>query len=54
MRVFTSSSAFPNPQPLDERFEFLDAYWQRWQQRPAFRAAYADRQSGIPALDNQG
>ena len=38
--------------PLDERFEFLDAYWQRWQQRPAFKAAYADRNSGIPEIDN--
>jgi hypothetical protein len=41
-----------NATPLDERFEFLDAYWKRWQQRPSFKAAYADRQSGIPELDN--
>jgi glutathione S-transferase len=47
-------SKYPvNATPLDERFEFLDAYWQRWQQRPGFQAAYADRQSGIPALDNR-
>jgi glutathione S-transferase len=47
-------SKFPvNATPLDERFEFLDAYWQRWQQRPSFQAAYADRRSGIPELDNQ-
>jgi glutathione S-transferase len=46
-------SKFPvNATPLDERFEFLDAYWKRWQQRPSFKAAYADRQSGIPELDN--
>jgi glutathione S-transferase len=37
--------------PLDERFEFLDAHWQRWQQRPAVRTAYADGNSGIPAID---
>jgi glutathione S-transferase len=47
-------SKFPvNATPLDERFEFLDAYWQCWQQRRSFQAAYADRQSGIPDLDNQ-
>jgi glutathione S-transferase len=47
-------SKFPvNATPLDERFEFLDAYWQRWQQRPSFQAAYADRSSGIPELDNK-
>jgi glutathione S-transferase len=46
-------SKFPvNATPLDERFEFLDAYCKRWQQRPSFKAAYADRQSGIPELDN--
>ena len=37
---------------LDERFEFLDAYWKRWQARPSFQAAYADGQSGIPELDS--
>jgi glutathione S-transferase len=47
-------SKFPvNATPLDERFEFLNAYWQRWQQRPSFQAAYADRSSGIPELDNK-
>ena len=40
-----------NATPLDERFEHLDAYWKRWQLRSAFRAAYADGQSGVPALD---
>lgn len=45
-------SKFPvNATPLDERFEFLDAYWQRWAKRPSFQAAYADRNSGIPELD---
>jgi glutathione S-transferase len=33
--------------PLDERFEYLDAYWRRWQARPGFRAAYADGRSGV-------
>ena len=47
-------SKFPvNATPLDERFEFLDAYWKRWQQRPSFQAAYADGQSGIAELDAQ-
>jgi glutathione S-transferase len=46
-------SKFPvNATPLDERFEFLDAYWQRWTKRPSFQAAYADRNSGIPELDS--
>ncbi len=45
-------SKFPvNATPLDERFEFLDAYWKRWQQRPSFRTAYADGQSGVAELD---
>jgi glutathione S-transferase len=48
-------SKYPvNATPLDERFEFMDAYWQRWQQRrPGFQATYADRQSGIAALDHK-
>jgi glutathione S-transferase len=46
-------SKFPvNATPLDERFEHLDAFWQRWQRRPSFQAAYADRNSGVPELDN--
>ncbi|KMO13617.1 glutathione S-transferase family protein [Methylobacterium platani] len=45
-------SKFPvNATPLDERFEHLDAFWRRWQMRPAFRAAYADRNSGVAELD---
>ena len=48
-------SKFPvNATPLDERFEYLDAYWQRWQRRPSFQAAYADRNSGVAELDGQG
>jgi glutathione S-transferase len=47
-------SKFPiNATPLDERFEHLDAFWQRWQLRPSFQAAYADRNSGVPELDNR-
>jgi len=42
-----------NATPLDERFEHIDAFWQRWQRRPAFLAAYADRNSGVPELDNR-
>jgi glutathione S-transferase len=46
-------SKFPiNATPLDERFEHVDAYWQRWQQRPSFKAAYADRNSGVPEIDS--
>jgi len=32
----------PNETPLDERFEYLDRYWQRWKGRGAFRLAYRD------------
>ena len=47
-------SKFPvNATPLDERFEFLDAFWKRWQGRPSFQAAYADGQSGVPELDSR-
>jgi glutathione S-transferase len=53
LAVAIAFSKFPvNATPLDERFEFLDAYWKRWQQRPSFKAAYADRNRGIPELDN--
>jgi len=46
-------SKFPvNATPLDERFEFLDACWRRWQQRLSFKAAYADGQSGVAELDD--
>ena len=45
-------SKFPvNATPLDERFEHVDAYWQRWQGRAAFQAAYSDGSSGVPELD---
>jgi glutathione S-transferase len=37
--------------PLDERFEHIEAFWKRWLQRPTFQAAYADRNSGVRALD---
>ena len=39
--------------PLDERYEHIDTFWQRWQRRPTFLAAYADRSSGVPELDNR-
>lgn len=32
----------PNETPLDERFEHLDRYWQRWKGRASFRLAYRD------------
>ena len=54
MATAIAFSKFPvNATPLDERFEHIDAFWQRWQRRPAFLAAYADRNSGVPELDNQ-
>ena len=44
-------SKFPvNATPLDERFEFLEAIWKRWQARPSFQAAYADGGSGLEEL----
>jgi glutathione S-transferase len=44
-------SKFPvNATPLDERFEHLDAIWQRWQQRPSFQKAYSDGGSGLDEL----
>jgi glutathione S-transferase len=47
-------SKFPvNATPLDERFEHIDAFWQRWMRRPTFLAAYADRNSGVPELDSR-
>lgn len=40
----------PNETPLDERFEHIDAIWQRWQRRDAFKAAYGDGGSGLNEL----
>lgn len=46
-------SKFPvNATPLDERFEYLEAFWKRWQLRPSFQAAYADGNSGLPELNH--
>ena len=36
--------------PLDERFEHLDAFWQRWKTRDSFRRAYGDGKSGLEEL----
>ena len=44
-------SKFPvNATPLDERFEYLDALWRRWQTRVSFKVAYADGGSGLAEL----
>lgn len=44
-------SKFPvNATPLNERFEYLDAIWQRWKSRPGFQRAYADGHSGLAEL----
>ncbi len=54
MAVAIGFSKFPiNATPLDERFEHGDAFWRRWQERPSVQAAYADRNSGAPELDNR-
>jgi hypothetical protein len=45
LKLFTSPSAFPNPQRL--------RIWRRWQARPTFLAAYADKSSGVPELDDR-
>jgi glutathione S-transferase len=46
-------SKFPvNATPLDERFEHLDALWQRWKTRPSFQRSYADGNSGLAELAN--
>ena len=46
-------SKFPSNQtPLDERFEHLDYFWRRWQNRPSFMASYADGNSGLVELDH--
>ena len=36
---------------FNERFEFIDRYWQRWQERPSFSAAYGDGYSGVKEID---
>jgi len=47
-------SKFPvNAIPLDERFEHIDKFWQRWMNRSNFLAAYADRNSGVAELDSR-
>ena len=44
-------SKFPvNATPLDERFEHLDAIWQRWKTRSSFQRSYADGNSGLAEL----
>lgn len=44
-------SKFPvNGTPLDERFEYPDGLWTRWQARPSFQSAYADGGSGLDEL----
>jgi hypothetical protein len=37
--------------PLDERFEYIERIWKRWQQRDSFQKAYADGQSGLAELE---
>ena len=55
MATAIAFSKFPiNATPLDERFEHVYAFWHRWQLRPSFQAAYADRNSGVLELDSPG
>lgn len=37
--------------PLDERFEHLDVFWQRWKRRESFRLASGDGKSGLAELE---
>ncbi len=54
MATAIAFSKYPaNATPLDERFEHVDAFWRRWLLRPAFLVAYADRNSGVPELDDR-
>jgi glutathione S-transferase len=54
MATAIAFSKFPvNATPLDERFEHIDLFWQRWLRRPTFLAAYADRHSGVAELDGR-
>ncbi len=49
--VAIALSKFPtNNTPLDERFEFIDKIWRRWQTRDSFKRAHADGNSGLPVL----
>ena len=46
-------SKFPtNNVPLDEPFEYVSAFWQRWKERPSFKIAYGDGGSGLEELDH--
>lgn len=54
MATAIAFSKFPvNATSLDEPFEHIDALWKRWQARPSFQAAYADRQGGVPEIDGR-
>ena len=45
-------SKFPaNNTPLDERFEYLGYYWNRWKERDSFGRGYADGASGLEELE---
>jgi hypothetical protein len=49
-RIYIAFSKFGSVQaPLDERFEHLHHFWQRWQTRDSFKQAYADG-AGLPEL----
>ncbi len=52
LAVSIAFSKFPvNNTPLDERFEYLDYYWNRWKERDSFKRGYADGGSGLEELD---
>ena len=40
-----------NATPLDERFEHLDSYWNRWMELGSFQDSYNDGQSGLAELE---
>ncbi len=51
--VTIAFSKYPtNNTPLDERFEYIERIWKRWQERDSFKKAYADGLSGLAELDH--
>ncbi len=51
LAVSIAFSKFPVNTPLEERFEYLDYYWNRWKERDSFKRGYADGGSGLEELE---
>lgn len=45
------SKLLANNKPLDERFEYLDYYWNRWKERDSFKRGCAYGAGGLEELD---